>query len=419
MLKRLRRKIVLINMAFVGVVLVAVFATVCITSYQSLKSDISHSLQLATEQRGDKPEPPLEDGKKENFPKQNLIAVCTVIVDDSGAIKQFSQSNAFLSDDLLSKAALAAFEAETESGSLTEYSLFYQKRSFFGGTKIAFADSEYLYSSLRQLIFTSLLIGGCSMIAIFFISLFLSKLAVRPVEKAWKQQQQFVADASHELKTPLTVILANNNILLSHVNDTVANQKKWLDSTGEEAEHMRKLIDNMLFLAQGDAGQLPVIQVPVDFSELVWSVLLQFEPIAYEKQMELDSDIQPGLYIKGDITQLKQLIHIFLDNGCKYAGQHGQVFLRLYSQQNNVLLCVRNTGAVIPKEELPHIFERFYRSDKARVREGGFGLGLAIAKSITENHAGTISVESAPETGTKFTVCFTRVSPEKGKDIIG
>lgn len=413
MLKRLRRKIVLINMAFVGVVLIAVFSAVCITSYQSLKSDIYHSLQLATEQRGDKPEPPLADEKKDNFPKQNLIAVCTVMVDDSGTIKQSYQNTTFLSDELLSEAAKAAFASKTENGSLSAYSLFYQKRSFFGGTKIAFADSEYLYSSLRQLIFTSLLIGGCSMVAIFFISLFLSKLAVRPVEKAWKQQQQFVADASHELKTPLTVILANNNILLSHINDTVANQKKWLDSTGEEAEHMRKLIDNMLFLAQGDAGQTPAIQIPVHFSELVWSVLLQFEPIAYEKQIELDSDIQPELYIKGDTTQLKQLIHIFLDNGCKYAGQHGQVFLRLFSQQNNVLLCVSNTGAVIPKEELPHIFERFYRSDKARVREGGFGLGLAIAKSITENHSGTISVESTPETGTKFTVCFTRVLPEK------
>ncbi len=413
MLKRLRRKIVLINMAFVGIVLIAVFAAVCITSYQSLKSDIYHSLQLATEQRADKPEPPAIDEKRGNFPKQNLIAVCTVTVDDSGIIKQSFQDTTFLSDELLSEAAKAAFEAKTEKGSLSAYSLFYQKRSFFGNTKIAFADSEYLYTSLRQLIFTSLLIGGCSMVAIFFISLFLSKLAVRPVEKAWKQQQQFVADASHELKTPLTVILANNNILISHVNDTAANQKKWLDSTGEEAEHMRKLIDNMLFLAQGDAGQTPAIQIPVHFSELAWSVLLQFEPIAYEKQIELDSDIQPGLYIKGDTTQLKQLIHIFLDNGCKYAGQHGQVFLRLFSQQNNVLLCVRNTGAVIPKEELPHIFERFYRSDKARVREGGFGLGLAIAKSITESHSGTISVESTSETGTKFTVCFARVSSEK------
>ena len=403
----------MINMAFVGIVLIAVFAAVCITSYQSLKSDIYHSLQLATEQRADKLEPPAIDEKRGNFPKQNLIAVCTVTVDDSGIIKQSFQDTTFLSDELLSEAAKAAFEAKTEKGSLSAYSLFYQKRSFFGNTKIAFADSEYLYTSLRQLIFTSLLIGGCSMVAIFFISSYLSKLAVRPVVKAWKHQQLFVADASHELKTPLTVILANNNILISHVNDTAANQKKWLDSTGEEAEHMRKLIDNMLFLAQGDAGQTPAIQIPVHFSELAWSVLLQFEPIAYEKQIELDSDIQPGLYIKGDTTQLKQLIHIFLDNGCKYAGQHGQVFLRLFSQQNNVLLCVRNTGAVIPKEELPHIFERFYRSDKARVREGGFGLGLAIAKSITESHSGTISVESTPETGTKFTVCFARVSSEK------
>ena len=305
MLKRLRRKIVLINMAFVGIVLIAVFATVCITSYQSLKSDIYHSLQLATEQRADKPEPPDIGEKKDDLPKQNLIAVCTVLVDDSGTVIQSFPNTSFLSDELLTEAARAAFAEKAENGSLSDYSLFYQKRSFFEGTKIAFADSEYLYTSLRQLVFTSLLIGGCSMVAIFFISLFLSTLAVRPVEKAWKQQQQCVADASHELKTPLTVILANNNILLSHVNDTVANQKKWLDSTGEEAEHMRKLIDNMLFLAQGDAGKTPVIQAAVHLSELVWSVLLQFEPIAYEKQIQLDSDIQPELYIKGDTTQLK------------------------------------------------------------------------------------------------------------------
>ncbi len=413
MLKRLKRKIVLINMAFVGIVLIAVFAVVCTTSYQSLKSDIYRALQLATEQHSDKREPPLPEEPQKKPANQNFIAVCTVIVDDNGRITQSFQSIAALSDDLLSQAAQAAFTAKAEQGSLSGYSLFYRKRAFFGGTKIAFADSEYLYASLRQLIFTSLAVGGCSMVAILFISLFLSGLAVQPVEKAWKQQQQFIADASHELKTPLTVILANNNILLSHQNDTVANQKKWLVSTEEEAEHMRKLIDNMLFLAQGDAGQAALLQVPISFSELTWSVLLQFEPIAYEKQIELEADIQPELYIKGDPTQLKQLIHIFLDNGCKYAGEHGQVLLRLFSRQGNVVLYVRNSGAVIPKEELPHIFERFYRSDKARVREGGFGLGLAIAKSITESHFGTISAESSAEAGTEFTVSFPASLPEK------
>ena len=133
---------------------------------------------------------------------------------------------------------------------------------------------------------------------------------------------------------------------------------------------------------------------------------MQFEPIAYENDISIDADIQEGINVRGDQTQLKQLLHILLDNACKYAGEKGKVKFSMKRRQNNTVLSVYNSGAYIPKEDLPHIFERFYRADKARTREGGFGLGLAIAKSIVANMGGDISAESSESTGTVFTVRF-------------
>lgn len=182
-----------------------------------------------------------------------------------------------------------------------------------GTVVVALADSHYVTASLQQMLLSCLLIGAGGLVAFFTISLFLSRWALRPVEEAWQRQRQFVADASHELKTPLTVILANQNILKSHVQDTVASQQKWIDSTGEEAQHMRRLVDDLLFLAKADADmeQRQQAHGNVDISELVWNVVLQFEPVAYEKEVSLQTDIQPGLHMAGDMTQLRQLVHIF------------------------------------------------------------------------------------------------------------
>lgn len=405
MLKKLRRQFILINMGLVGLVLLCVFAAVCVSNYQSLKSDVEHSLQLAVDQKFGGPQIGGIGGKPSSGPK--LVAVATVQVDAEGTLLTSNTGGASLSEDVLAEAVEQALQAAEPQGTLEALGLFYAKRTTGEGTKLAFTDSSYLTGSMQGLILTSGLIGICGMVAFFGISLFLSKWALRPVERAWSQQRQFVADASHELKTPLTVILANNNILLSHPDQSIAAQKKWVDSTGEEALHMRHLVDDLLFLARSDAVQAKRIAASLSFSELCWSVLLQFEPVAYEKQIALNSEIQPDVNLEGDPTELKQLIHILLDNACKYAAGKGSVTVFLKNQQNSTVLTVQNTGSNIPKEDLPHVFERFYRSDKARSREGGFGLGLAIAKSIVDRHYGTISAESG-ETTTTFTVSFNR-----------
>ena len=144
------------------------------------------------------------------------------------------------------------------------------------------------------------------------------------------QQNQFVADASHELKTPLTVILANLNIILTHPNDTIQKQIKWIENTYAESERMKKLVDQLLFLAKSDAVQIPAIFASFLLSDAAWSCLLPFESIAFEKKINIIEEISPDIWIYGNEEQIKQLMVILIDNACKYTSAHGTVRFRLY-----------------------------------------------------------------------------------------
>ena len=281
--------------------------------------------------------------------------------------------------------------------------LMYLKKSDLSHSKIILADNSFIFSNLRTSIIISALMLTAAMAVIFLISLWLSGLAVKPVKRAWEQQKQFVADASHELKTPLTVILANNNIMMSHKESTVADEHQWLESTEEEANHMKKLIDNMLFLAKSDAGETKVQLSEVNFSEITEGCALNFEPVAFEKEIMIDTDIMSDVTLDGDATQLNQLAHILVDNAVKYADRGTNVTIRLQKHGDSVEFSVNNIGTPISKEDAEHIFDRFYRAEKSRTTKG-YGLGLSIAQRITESMNGKISVESNKENGTTFTV---------------
>ena len=188
------------------------------------------------------------------------------------------------------------------------------------------------------------------------------------------------------------------------------SQGKWLGYIREEAQRMRSLVEDLLFLAKSDAQKLPFSLQQVRLSDLVTASLLSFEPVAFEAEVSLSENIAPGIVLKGDEAQLWRLVVILLDNAVKYAGQNGSVTVTLSETQGKAQLAVHNTGPAIPAEHLPHLFERFYRSDAARDREsGGYGLGLAIAQSIAEGHSGKISATSAPQLGTTFTVLFGKM----------
>ncbi|MEL7568587.1 MAG: HAMP domain-containing sensor histidine kinase [Dehalobacterium sp.] len=408
MIKKLRRKFILINMVLVSIVLFIVFALIFMTNYQRLQSESRDALHHALEQRIDKPLPKPEIGRlppgEKPFP---MTPVFSVILDHNKDIIYTTKDNVTISDVVLALAVEKALASENPEGILPDLDLRFLRREIREGTKIAFADRSNEINSMQSLLLIFLLVGAGGLLAFFFISLYLSAWALHPVEKAWDQQRQFVADASHELKMPLTVILANTGILMAHREDTVARQLKWVENTQTEAHRMKKLVDDLLFLAKSDDARVPLVYSELNFSDTVWSCLLPFEPVAFEQGVTVNSRIQPDITLKGDESQLKQLVAILLDNACKYAGEQGMVTVALEQGQKKISLKITNTGTPIPAADLPHIFERFYRADKSRAREqGGYGLGLAIAKSIAENHHAKIMADSSEDQGTTFTVSF-------------
>jgi len=334
-----------------------------------------------------------------------------VVTVKDGAIASLNDGGQVdVSEETAAEAVKQAQSSGASQGVLRELRLrFLVERRPDGELRIAFADLGWETASLRNLSLLSLLVWALAMVGLFFVSLVLSSVALRPAERAWQQQRQFVADASHELKTPLTVILANTGLVLSHPEDTVAAQSKWLEYTHDEAEQMKGLVDDLLFLAKSDAARQPAARAETAISEVALGCLLPFESVAFESGVALEHRITLGLSLRGDEGQLRRLVMILLDNAVKYAGPGGTVTLTLERHQERLRLAVHNTGEPIPPEHLPHLFERFYRADAARNRSGGgYGLGLAIARSIVEGHHGRLTVTSTAAAGTTFTALFPR-----------
>ena len=426
MIKKLRRRIVLINMLLIGAVILTIIVIVNVNNYSNSANMMERGMNQVFDKNGrdfsDTPPEQLnaltpdsampeadsfkpDDRRKfDNTPIQ-ISSYVIVEIDESGKIVNTTENDLSIDSETLEKCVKSALDSSRIFGQINDEGLMYLKKSDMAHSKIIFADNSYISVSLRTSVIISALMLTGAMAVIFLISLWLSGLAVNPAKRAWEQQKQFVADASHELKTPLTVILANNNIMMSHRDSTVADERQWLESTEEEANHMKKLIDNMLFLAKSDAGETKVQLSTVDFSEIAEACALNFEPVAFEKEIMTDAQIESGITLNGDATQLNQLAHILVDNAVKYADPGTTVTIRLQKHGDKVEFSVNNKGTPIPKEDIEHIFDRFYRAEKSRTTKG-YGLGLSIARRITEGMNGKILVESNNENGTTFTVRF-------------
>ena len=409
MIKELRRRFVLINMAFVISILSAVLGVFYYANSKRIERQTVLSLMQAIDhdRQGRLPDK-VEFGRRppKNLPP--LIPSFVVTINNRSSIDNIKENNITVTKELASTLVKLAEAGDSSEGELKDYSLRYLKVTNAEGIKIGFADQSYERNNLRTLFMSCFWVFLGAVILFFILSMYLSRLALRPVENAWRMQNQFIADASHELKTPLTVILANLQILALHKECTVREQQKWLDNTKEEAERMKQLVEELLFLARSDAESVQTPQSAkesLDFSDMVLNGVLLFESVAFEHKVNLENEIEAGIRLEGWEASLKQLITILLDNACKYAGKQGSVFVSLKKTSHNAVLTVQNTGDPIPEKERDHVFERFYRTDKSRVRkEGGYGLGLSIAKTIVDHHKGRISLTSGPETGTVFII---------------
>ncbi len=420
MIRSLKKKFIFISMSLVLVVLLSVFAALCISTAASQRQAAERALDTLLQR--DREVPTKFEVVKPSEPvgilperSNDLLAGFVLTIDETGSVSVESKERVLLSDETAQAIADLAQNAARDTGLLRAYSLRYLRMADGDVTRVAFLDASADIAAMAELIVTSLLVGTLAMVAFFFASLFLANWALKPVEASWARQKQFVADASHELKTPLTVILANQKILLSHPEHTIAEEKQWIENTASEGSQMKLLIEDLLFLAKSDGTRVERTYDEVNLSDVAQGALLSFASVAFEAGVTLEEAIQSGISLRGNESQLRRLSGILLDNAVKYANANGTVRVELHADGADAILRVHNTGAPIPADELPHLFERFYRVDRAR-STGGYGLGLSIADNIVRAHGGRMQVSSTAAAGTAFTVSLPLDAPAGRRD---
>lgn len=391
MIRKLRVKFVVINMAMVSIMLCIIFGLVYNSTRHNLETESINMMQgIATRPiELDRPDVP-----NEQLPELKLPYFSIALNKEDEVIATGGGYYDLSDEEFLKTLVAEANATQQQVGVLDERGLRFYRADTPMGATLVFADMSSETRTLTSLVKTSLLIAGLSFLGFLVISIFLSRWAVKPVAAAWRRQKQFIADASHELKTPLTVILTNAELLQSE-GYTPAERSNFSQSILLMGQQMKLLVEKMLELVRSDAEQSAPAMQPVELSKLVLDSAISFEGVFVDKGLLLESQIEPDITIQGNGQALQQLVDILLDNAQKYSAPGGVTTVQLSScGQAKCRLLVSNPGAEIPPEDLKKIFQRFYRMDKARSRDGSFGLGLSVAESIVAQHRGKIWAES-------------------------
>ena len=389
MIRKLRWKFVTVIMLIVTTILAVMFCFFYVSTEQNARTE-SMALLLRVARDPDWQNRPWEQGDRYQLP------TFTLAVDRSGQVWQVWGSVDSEDLEALQEIADQVISGSGETGNLKSMKLwYYRQRLPSGGWLVTCADRTFELKMLDSLRTNMLLVGVATLAVFFVVSLWLSRWMTRPVERAWKQQRQFVADASHELKTPLTVILSNAELLTGREREMEPQLARWVDNIRVESVQMRRLVEELLTLARSDSGGTKREISDVDWSDLVEQGVLTFEPTVFERGLRLESHVHSGSHVRGDEAWLRQVLDILLDNAAKYSLPGGTIMVTLEKEgERSALLRVSNPSDPIPADELDKLFDRFYRQDRARTTgSGGYGLGLSIAKRLVSEMKGRIWAE--------------------------
>lgn len=286
-------------------------------------------------------------------------------------------------------------------------------RQYPNGTLFALIDRTSYHKQLANTAIMVALLYCCSVVFVALLALLSSARLLSPVASAMTKQRDLIANASHELKTPLTIIATNLSVIKSEPDSTVKDNEKWISSISSQLVRMRDLVNSMLELSKLEQSELQ--KQDVDFSEISEGACLEFEATCFEKNVKLITEIQPDLHVYGEPKSLERLVVILLDNAIKYSGDNGKVGVRLFLDSKRVRLSVMNTGECISKEDAKHVFDRFYRTDGARQNKDSqsFGLGLSIASATVKAHCGEIDCHGIEGKGTVFDVYLPTLKLKK------
>jgi len=408
MFTKLRNKFLILNLVSISIMMLLAFSSIYFITYQNVQKDINKELvRLSEIDRR-----PVFVARQPRFQmnmnpavRERTVSFISMITDN-----EFKTVEVLpvldMGDEFYEALKSASLSKKTPTGSFKYDNSHwaYMVRKNPQGSKIVFLDVTAQNRILTNLIYAFLIVASLMFVFIFLISRTFANKAIKPVEEAFYKQKQFIADASHELKTPLTVINTNVDVLLSNKDENVEKQSKWLYYIKSEVDKMSKLINDLLYLARLDDSR-DVIYSVFDLSKVVEDVIMKMEALIFENNISLHYDVEPGMTVYGNKEQMEQVTMILLDNAIKYCGSNRKIDIFLKKSNKNAVLSVTNTGEGIPPECIERIFDRFYRGDKSRARSsGGHGLGLSIAKTIVEQHKGKIYAKSEVNKYTTFYV---------------
>ncbi len=429
MLAAYRKRFILSNMLLAGSALFFMLLAVFVYSGYRNKEDLKATMAQLTEPIGGmrteeerffpfREEPwPLPPGPEEEAEREKKIYEKNLSIFfyhmDTGELSLLSKS--FIPEgESLQKIAREIAAAPEAYGALSEEGLYYYRRKTGPVVKIAVADIGFLRVASIRLSGMLVLIFLCAMLVFYAISRRLASVAVRPLEAAFAMEKQFVADASHDLKTPVAVVLANMGILRGNENVCVRELMQWVDGTKAAAEAMQSLIEEMLLLSDLEAVGAKTEMETVSLSNAVGQIALFLESVAYEKKITYETAIAEDVYVRGNVEYLKRIAQALIENAVKYEPSGGKIMISLSVVRKHATFVVNNRSAVISREDLPYVFERFYRADPSRAKGGGHGLGLAIAKRMTDCMNGRMEADSSEQEGTSFRVTFQTVGKQEG-----
>lgn len=400
MFKRSRRKIVAAIMSILVILWVGTLGVIYASSYFEMKEQNEQMLQThaqmyelpqSLEQMTppDRPAHGAQPGFRPDFDPQSpmfqLSTFYSVAVSYSGEVLVIkNEPPAVHTDAELTQLAQGILRGSKAFGTKDDLAFYQTDKG--GYMLVVFMDNTVVNERAMTLLRYTLIFGLVALILFFFLSVFLARKIVQPLEESYQKQKQFISDAGHELKTPVSVVSANAELLSRQIGDN-----QWLQNIQYENERMGILVGQLLELARTE-NVMPQME-RIDFSRLVAGEALPFESVAFEKGLSLNSGIEDGIFVEGSSAQLRQLVSILLDNAIAHTDDAAQVRLTLTKEHASAVLSVINPGEEIPQPQRRQLFERFYRVDTARNGEDGhYGLGLAIAKAIVDAHKGKIEV---------------------------
>lgn len=439
MIKVLRFKFIKIAMLSISIVLIIIIGSINLANYINMSNNINTKLELilsnggtfpefdkqlhfrdaSTEQLNTEMEPPREpDDFSLQIPPNKLhrrgisaespfdTRYFTVKLNPKGVVKSINTGKiAAISTDTASSYAINLFQQKKDSGYIDCYkyitkTLNSDSTGEASDTLYVFLDCDRELNAFRSFLLASVGISLVGLLVFFLLVFFFSKPMVQPMAESYAKQKRFITDASHEIKTPLTIIDANTEVL-----EMVAGENEWTQSTRKQIKRLAALTEKLVFLSRMDEEANPPERIEFSLSEAVLDTAEPFAAVAQTHNKSLKIDVSPDISYTGDEGNIRQLVSLLLDNALKYSNDNGSIRISLHTKGHNRILTVWNTVASIEAGSLDHLFDRFYRTDKSRSSEtGGFGIGLSVAQAIVVAHKGKISACSKDGASILFTV---------------